>query len=135
MLSYEQAHFLWQLSFLCIISFSYAIYRKYYDLALVPFFVWISSMIYWSDHLTTWKRHLDMVVVGLAMVWQVFRAWFAERWFLYYMILVFAMTCYILSAELETVDTWLSTFAHGFLHVFANLSNVILYSGYVPSLF
>lgn len=130
-----EAEFIWRLSFLCVLSFVYAVCRKYYDLALVPLAIWITSMVYWYHPVDGWRRYIDISVVALALSWQVYRAWFAEYRLIYYCVVGIAILFYVIGKLLDPIDSILSTIAHGALHVFANLSNLILYSGYIPPLY
>ena len=127
----DQAKFLFYISFLCIPSFAYALYRRHYDMAIVPFGVWLTSMNYWRCPKFSWRRNLDIAYVFLSMFYQIFRAYSAENGKLFYLLLIFGSINYPISWRLQSRCSWLSLLFHLFIHLVGNISNIILYSGYI----
>jgi hypothetical protein len=125
----DQSRFLWYVSWTSLPSGLYAMYRGYYDLAAVPLGVLLTSLNYWHYPNYSWRRNLDMSVVFFGMSWQIYRALDAEFAIMYYVVLSIALLCYALSCRVITKSIWLSTIFHAFLHIFGNISNIILYSG------
>lgn len=132
----DQTRFLWYVSWISLPSGLYAVYRGHYDLAAVPLGVLLTSLNYWHYPNYSWRRNLDMSVVFFGMSWQIYRALDAEFSILYYVVLSIALLCYALSCRVIAKSIWLSTIFHAFLHIFGNISNLILYSGFIkPILF
>ena len=128
----EQCYFLCKISFLSLLSSIYAIYKGYYELALIPFGVFLTSLIYWYKPQNCWRRTLDVTYVKFALIYNLIRAWNSEFYILYYMTFVIGSCFYPLGIYLYNNNFfWESTYAHSMLHIFANISNIILYSGSV----
>lgn len=134
-LSYEQSYFIWKASFLSLFSAIYALHNGYYDLALVPGGIFLTSINYWRKPDYSWRRHLDMGYVKCALTYQMIRAYNAEYAKLYYATLFAGVCFYPLGIHFYRRKLfWHSTYAHSMIHVVANVSNVILYSGYIVPL-
>ena len=131
----EQYIFLWRISWLSMFSGIYALYQGYYDLAPVPLGVWLTSINYWRKPDYSWRRYVDMFYVYIALTYQVVRAYKAQNATLYYAILAIGVLFYPIGVFFhKRGDSWLSTLCHGQVHVFGNISNVILYAGHVRSI-
>jgi hypothetical protein len=128
----EQSYCIWQLSFLSLISSLYAIYKGYYDLALVPGGIFLTSINYWRNPDYSWRRILDMTYIKFAVIYQIIRAYQSQYSTLYYMILFISICWYPIGIYFyKKKSFWLSTYSHCILHIIANISNYILYSGYI----
>ena len=105
-----------------------------YGMALVPGGVFITSINYWRNpRYDSWERKVDMVYVHTALAYQLFRAYRAEYGTLHYITMTIAVACYLLSNRYtRTEHIWLSTYLHAMLHVIANISSILLYSGDIP---
>jgi len=123
--------FLWRLSWLSLLSCGYAIYRGYYDLACVPGGVWLTSINYWRRPDYSWRRYFDITYVYLSLIYQTMRAYDAEYAIPYYIILAFGVGCFPISLYFHKKNQWVSTILHGGVHVFGNISNFVLYSGFI----
>lgn len=131
----SQCNFLWRLSWLSMFSGIYALYRGYYDLAHVPLGVWLTSINYWRHPDYSWRRYVDIVYVHLAMIYQIVRAYKAQNATAYYAILAFGVSFFPIGVFYhKRGDTWLSTLCHGQVHIFGNISNFVLYAGYVRTI-
>lgn len=126
-------HFLWRISWLSLISCAFAVYRGHYDLAFVPGGVWVTSINYWRKPDYSWRRHVDVIYVHLGMIYQILRALEAGNRNYYYTVLFLAMIFFSLGVHYyKQKHLWSSTISHGMVHVFGNVSNVILYYGDIP---
>jgi hypothetical protein len=130
----EHYWFLWKLSWLSLFSCAFAIYRGHYDLACVPGGVWLTSINYWRRPDYSWRRYLDISYVHLSLLYQTTRAYNAQYALQYYIILSFALACFPMSVYFHKKNQWLSTILHGMLHVFANISNFVLYAGFIEEI-
>lgn len=131
----EQYIFLFRISWLSMFSGIYALYQGYYDLAPVPLGVWLTSINYWRKPDYSWRRYVDMFYVYIALTYQVVRAYKAQNATLYYAILAIGVLFYPIGVFFhKRGDSWLSTLCHGQVHVFGNISNVILYAGHIRSI-
>jgi hypothetical protein len=127
----KHAEFIYFLSHTSLFSSVYAIANKHYDLALVPGLVFLSSINYWRDPVRGIRRTVDMITVFSTLVYQLYRCLSAENMALYLFIKILGMLCYPASVYFFDKDEDLSIIFHGFVHLFGNIANIVLYSGYV----
>lgn len=128
----EQCSFLWRTSFFSLASSLYAVYKGQYSLALAPGGVFLTSINYWRKPDYSWRRDLDMYYVKLAVSYQMMRAYNAQYNRLYYATLFTGVCFYPISIYFyKKKQYWHSTYAHSMIHIVANISNIILYSGYI----
>ena len=128
----DQYNLLWKVSHLCIVSCLYATYRGYYDLAATALCIFISSVNYWQKPDYSWRRYADMACVYLVMAYQIVRAYNSQYRTLYYVLLFISVSFFPLGNYFYSIQQyWYSTYAHCMLHVVANISNWVLYSGYI----
>jgi hypothetical protein len=131
-LTYSQYNLLWKTSFLALTSFSTAVYNKKYYCSLIPLTVFFTSINYWSRPDYSWRRNIDMVCVKSGIIINIIIAYNSQYYKMYYPVLFLASSCYPISIILyKRKKYWASVYSHAFLHVLGNLSNIILYSGYV----
>ena len=124
--------FLCKISFLSLIAAFYAIYKDYYELALIPFGVFLTSIIYWYKPTNCWRKTLDITYVKFALVYNIIRAYNSEYYILYYITVFISLCFYPLGIYLYNKQLyWESTYAHSMVHIIANISNIILYTGSV----
>jgi hypothetical protein len=129
MITADQAIFMCRVSYLGVPVGYYAMYRGYYDLSLVPLGVFVTSLTYWHYPIRSWRRTFDITYVVSSIFYNIYRVSDAPHAVYYYIVLSIALACYPLSCHLYPKHIWLSVLIHGMLHVFAQISNVILYSG------
>ena len=73
-----------------------------------------------------------MIVVKTAGVYQCYMVYNAEYANVYYTIFWLALLSYSIGVYYyHKKDYWKSTYAHMLLHIFANIGNVVVYSGYI----
>jgi hypothetical protein len=79
---------------------------------------------------------VDIGYVHLALGYQVYRAYDAQYAIPYYTILGISLFSFPIGVYLHIKKTnlWTSTYLHGCVHIFGNVSNFVLYSGYVKKL-
>ena len=115
-----------------LISTSYALHRKHYDMALAPGGVFLTSINYWRRPDYSWRRYVDMAYVGVAISYQLLRARNAEMGLYYYLFTFSALLCYPVGVHLYSKKMfWESVFVHSMLHVLANVASISLYSGHI----
>lgn len=131
----EQCTFLCKISFLSLVSSLYAIYKEKYDLAIVVFGVCLTSLIYWYKPTLCWRQTLDIIYVKFALFYHILRAYNSDYYIIYYITLCISLCFYPLGIYLYNKKLyWESTYAHSMVHIIANISNIILYSGSIVPL-
>ena len=124
--------FLCKIAFLSLFSAFYAIYKGYYELALIPFGVFLTSIIYWYKPTNCWRQTLDITYVKFALFYNIIRAYNSEYYIFYYITVFISLCFYPLGIYLYNKQLyWESTYAHSMVHIIANISNIILYTGTV----
>ena len=128
----NQCSFLCKISILSLISSLYAVYKENYELALIPFGVFLTSINYWYKPTNCWRKTLDVTYVQFALIYNIVRAYNSEYYILYYITVFISLCFYPLGVYLYNKKMyWESTYAHSMVHIIANISNIILYTGYV----
>ena len=126
------ANVLWYVSWLSLASAIYAWKRGYPDLAAVPGGVWMTSINYWRKPDYSWRRYVDMAYVHTALVYQILRANDSQHQRVYYLILALGCMFFPFGVYFhQKMDLRKSTWCHLMVHLLGNVSNLILYSGYV----
>jgi len=131
----DQCKFIWNTSWSSLASATYAIYRGHYSLSMVPGSVLLTSLNYWRLPNSSFRKYLDMSVVGVSLSYQLLRSIGAQRASMHYLLMMISLACYPVSIYFYNIgDYWTSTYIHSALHVIANISNMTLYSGDIVSL-
>ena len=127
----EQCTFLCKISIVSLIASLYAVYKEHYELALIPFGVFLTSIIYWYNPTPdTWRKTLDVTYVKFALFYNIIRAYNSEYYTLYYITIIISLCFYPLGIYLYNKKMyWESTYAHSMVHIISNISNIILYTG------
>lgn len=124
------------LAWLSFVSGCVGVSQGHYDLSLVPFGVWTTSLLYWSNPVYGCRRRLDMFVVFNGTAYQLYRAYTASNSFPYYVVTVCAIACYPIGHYYHARGyTWIGCMWHCGIHILGNLGNVILYMGELRSNF
>ena len=133
----DQCALIRKMSILSLLSAIYAIYNSHYDLALVPGGIFLTTLIYWKNpRYDSWQRIVDITYVSLGLLYQLIRAYNSEYYKLYYIVIFVSLLFYPISFYYYNKKLyWYSTYAHIMLHIGANISNIILYSGTIDPLF
>lgn len=126
----DQCSFICKISFFSLFSSLYAIYKEKYDLALVVFGVFLTSLMYWYKPTLCWRQTLDIVYVKFALFYHILRGYNSDYVIIYYITLGISLCFYPLGIYLYNKKLyWESTYAHSMVHIISNISNIILYSG------
>jgi len=129
------AKYLFYLSFLSIFSGCFALYRGYWDLACVPLGVGLNSLNYWRKPDYSWRRYVDMAYVAISCLWQSLRALDAENRMAFYTILGISISAFYPGTVYHKKGRLvISTGLHSVVHIGGNISNIVLYAGFVPPL-
>lgn len=141
-----QSNYLYRTSYFCIISWLYALYQKQYLLSFVPGTIFITSINFWSNPIIDCKnRYIDIVCVRICLCFQLYYCSNAEYLKEYIAvtgigIFSFIVDCYltkkwnilnIKDKKERTFKMWIAAYLHSGLHIFGNIANIILYSGYI----
>ena len=125
----DQARFLYRISHLSLLSAAYALYRGHIDLACIPATVFITSINYWRNPEYGWRRNLDIAAVHASVLYQARAAYGKPYSEWYYGSLFLCAVSYALGIDFQRRrKPWASIYAHGLLHIVANVGNFILYS-------
>jgi hypothetical protein len=130
--SKDQSNFLWRTSWISFISAIYAFYQSHYMLALVPAGVFLTSINYWYHPDYSWRRYVDIMFVIFAIIYQTRYAFShnAEHLDISLVFMGAAAQFYLFGIYFYSMRRyWLSAYCHSGLHLFANIANIVLYSG------
>jgi hypothetical protein len=124
----EQYNLIWRVSWLSLISTIYALYRKHYELVIVPGGIFITSINYWRKPDYSWRRYVDMIYVQFALHYQNIKAYNMEYAKIYYVLIFVSIIWFFIGIYYyKKNDHWKSTYCHLMLHIMANIGNLILY--------
>lgn len=117
-------------SYIMLISAATAAVYELYWCCLCALSVFTTSQVYWRHPIKGIRRLLDMAVSALSLFYHMFLAWTrvdSRLWRAAYFLAVFCgVSCYLVARQTKSKDA--SSALHCALHVFGNISNVILYS-------
>jgi hypothetical protein len=131
----SQSKILWRTSWFCLFSSCVAFYNSHYLLAILPCSCFLTSINYWRCPDYSWRRYTDIIVVNSAISYQMYYAYSckAENFKIYFLLMIISIKCFLLGKYYYNKKKyWLSTYFHALLHFFANVANIILYSGKIP---
>ena len=126
----NQYNLLWRSSWCSLIGGSYAIYTQHYSHAIACYAILLTSLNYWQYPTPrSWSRFLDMTCVKLALAHHLITAYSMSNAIPYYSTLFVALVSFQVGLELYKRDYWwASVYAHMMVHIFGNISNIVLYS-------
>jgi hypothetical protein len=131
----SQYNIIWNVSWLSLSSSLYAIYKGHYNLAFVPGGVFLTSINYWREPaVSSWRRTLDVGYVNMALIYQLYKVYITNAQYSkeYYFFTGIASVCYQIGMYYyKKKKYWKHIIYHSGLHIFANIANFILYSGYI----
>ena len=128
----NQCNLLWTTSWMSFVSSTYGMYMGVYDIASTAVFAFLTSINYWHKPDYSWRRYLDMGAVYIGLTYHVIRAYNSQYAIYYYSGIIFSCLMFPLGIYFYRKKRfWESTISHSALHIFANLSNMLLYSGYI----
>ena len=122
-------------SMLSAISVLAAFHFELYDFTLLAVMVLVNSINYWRHPIPGWRRNLDMICAAGVCWYQMFASFNLHSQFFfmgYWIMLAIAIFAYLMARrhgrlyqDFDMASRW-----HVGLHIFANISNVILYCGF-----
>ena len=121
-------------SCLFLVSFIYSIYKRQYELSLVPGGIFLTSINYWRKPVFySLRRYIDIAYVSCSIVYTIFRAYNAEYANLFYLISAITVLFYPLSWYYDSKKQyWTGAYMHSMFHILANVAFIVLCSGYIP---
>lgn len=131
---YQPRHsrIIWSASWLFLLTAIYAVSQRHYDLAIGPAGIFLTSVNYWRHPVHGLRRNIDIGFVWIATTYQLTRALTAEHGAWFYIGYVVAFSCYPVSNHLlQCGRHFESALLHAGLHLFSNISNIVLFSGTV----
>ncbi len=135
-LIYQPRHskILWRASWLFLGTAVYATYQQHYDLAIAPAGIFLTSINYWRHPTYSIRRTTDIICVWLASGYTLTRALTAQHSLICYIGYAIAFTCYPISnMYLRKGNHDHSVLLHALMHLFGNISNIILFSGSIEN--
>jgi len=126
-----QYTFLWNSSWLFLVSTSYAFTKGKTEFIILPFAVWATSINYWWKPDFSWRRYVDMACVHFVICYQSIRGYGSEYQIPFYTISAIGMIFYAFAMYYKQKSDWTSTIFHSIAHIMANVSVMVLYSGKV----
>jgi hypothetical protein len=132
LLDSQQSRVIYRASYLiCGLSF-YGFIKGKYDLASIAFCGFLTSINYWRNPVYGLRRNIDRTAIPIGLIYHAIRAYKCERCALYYSLSALAVAFYPASwYYYNKKKYWTSTYLHCTLHVIANVTFYILYSGAV----
>jgi hypothetical protein len=129
----ECSQILWTSSWLFLGTSVYTVYKKQYDLVIVPGGIFLTSINYWRDpHFNSWQRTVDVYYIYFSFLYQVMRCYNSQNIMYFLLGLVICFLLYKVSGMTYNNNMiLLSAILHSCLHITANLSIVGLNSGYI----
>lgn len=126
----KHSRILWRASWLFLGTAAYATYQQHYDLAVAPMGIFLTSINYWRHPTYCPRRTADIICVWLATGYTLTRALTAQHSIIFYIGYAIAFTCYPISnMYLKQGNHYHSAILHALMHLFSNISNIILFSG------
>jgi hypothetical protein len=130
----RHSRIVWSASWLFLLTALYAATKGHYDLAIGPAGIFATSLNYWRHPVRGCRRNFDIAVVWMATGYQLTRALFAQHTFFFYAGYALAFSCYPLSNRLLHSNRHLeSALLHSCLHLFSNISSIVLFSGTIEN--
>lgn len=130
-LNKSQYKYIFYASFISLFSCIYGLYKGHIDLALiVPGGVFITSILNWCNPLYDWRRYLDISYVVFAYIYATLRVVGSTYEFYFHIFMTIAIMFFIIGCFCSNLKYyWCSTLFHIGIHVFANIANIIVFSG------
>ena len=124
----EHAKKIYRVSFISLLPTCLSFHYGKYDVMLVPFSVFATSINYWRKPTYGWRRNIDIAAVCGGACFQLCRVLKCENKHLVLTFMGSGACCYVMSRCFSTQPS-LSTSLHCGVHVFANLALVFLILG------
>jgi len=131
-LPYPYYWILWGSSWMSLVSavYGYAV-GKTADVYMIPGTIYLTSILYWTYPVTnSWRHYLDVYTVYAMATYSLIRAYNAQYMWAYYAFFCMGVGFFPLGVYYHGLGMYIeSTLAHMMLHLFANLGNIVVFSG------
>ena len=98
--------------------------------------VTFTSVNFWRNPDFSWRRELDIHFVRLSILYHLIRAYKSENRNTYYILTGSAITFYPIGVYFFIKKKYkYFMISHILVHILGDVSNLVLYSGYIPRLF
>jgi len=126
----EHSEVLFWISFLIFFTTIYAFSKQKYDISVICFLIFLTSINHWRDPRFGFRRNIDMVAVGLGFLYILVRAILLNiHSILFWVFYLVVVILYPLGWYVQGLGyIWESTYIHGLLHLCGN-SAVVLFCG------
>ena len=119
---------------LTILSVAVSMHLRMYEFTALATVVLVNSINYWRHPIKGWRRNLDMACAYGVCLYQMSVSFsLTEQWYFigYWSTLIIAVSSYSIARRYGRVhrNPDLSSRWHMGIHIFGNISNVILYYG------
>ena len=118
------------ISYLMLVSLATSLFRTLYLCSLCTLAVFITSQLYWRHPTKGRRRLLDMIISASSLLYHIMLATFyvpnPASQIAYFGAVLIGVGCYLIARHLKCKD--MSSRLHCLLHIFGNVSNVILYN-------
>ena len=122
----EQYNILWTSSWMALFPTLIALNEKQYDLALCSGSVFLSSINYWKYPINNWCKRLDITVVRMSLMYQLYKCYKTKN--VPYLLFSLSGICsyYLGDYYFRQNKYWIYTYFHFGLHFMGNLGNFAL---------
>ena len=98
-------------------------------LTILPAGVYFNSLNYWRQPLPGWRRNVDIIWGCSSLTYQIYVACCMQVSYWYFVFCFMSVICYPFEYIVQSQKQYTAvTILHGFLHIFGNIANLILYS-------
>lgn len=124
----EQYHILWTSSWIALFPCLLSIYFHQYGVTITTASVYTTSILYWRHPIDGWRKYLDESVVRIALIYQLYIAYYQHKIVIYSTINSLAILIFYLGQQYyyKRGLLWHYTYCHFTLHLLGNLSNFYL---------
>lgn len=129
----QQYRLIWRISFLIFGSIGLELYLQLYRLVIVSVIILCTSLLYWHKPDYGIRRTVDMVAVRLGLLYNLAHGYGTSGFSAYCVIVVVGICVYFFGVYCYKRGLhWESVYIHCFCYVLWNISNVVLFLGYMP---
>jgi tetrahydromethanopterin S-methyltransferase subunit B len=110
-----------------LIPIIYALYKKQYDIAIITFIIFCTSIQYWNNPKDDWKRTLDRTCVALASIYILCKVYGTKHMFVYYGFFIGIIIAYLFAIYYRKREMyWYSVSCHSMVHLQANIITLLV---------
>ena len=126
----QYSKLIYKTSYLLSITSLYGFYQQKYDLATILFCGFLTSINYWRNPTFGLRRKIDMTAIPVGLIYHALRAYTSQHYFAYYALNSMCVLFYPIGHHFYNKNYyWTSTYLHCMVHIFGNISFLVLYSG------